>query len=149
MWRGVTCDAMWCVSMTGRRRATEDWSRCGHEAATRDPDPDSGQVGTGAPQLWHQCTSPPNSLKMVQCEYDIWVLFPVVHFVLIRRQNYISSSWLWVMSNIWFGRKEHWVSPQLTLPGIFIGIHNQYGLFHLKLRCLSTKIVIYWQRILA
>ena len=25
--------------MTGRRRATEDWSRCGHEAATRGPGP--------------------------------------------------------------------------------------------------------------
>ena len=30
---------MWCVSMTGRRRATEDWSRCGHEVATRGPGP--------------------------------------------------------------------------------------------------------------
>ena len=60
------------------------------------------------------------SLKIAQCEYNIWVLFPVVHFVLIRRQHYISSSscrsaaWnlLWlVMRNIWFGRKEHWISP--------------------------------------
>ena len=53
-------------------------------------------------------------------EYNIWVLFLVVHFFPIRRQHYISSSscrsaaWnlLWlVMKNIWFGRNGHWITP--------------------------------------